>query len=231
MNEAEEIIQRYERRKLIVPRERYSALNPSSYMSEQEKERTLIKLIKKTRLEPLEDKKLLEIGCGGGNNLIQFIRLGFNPENLFGNDILSERIVSARGKLPSSVTLIEGDASKLNYSDGYFDIVFQSMVFSSILDEDFRTHLAKKMWQWTKKGGGILWYDFVYDNPKNKDVKGIRFRDLDKYFPMRNHIKYKLTLAPPISRVVTKIHPYFYTMLNSIFFLKTHILCFIRKTD
>ncbi len=231
MSEAEEIIRRYERRKITIPHERYSILNPSSYMSEQEKERVLIKLIKKSHLESLENKKLLEIGCGGGNNLIQFIRLGFKPQNLFGNDILSERIISAREKLPISVTLTEGDASELDYNEGCFDIVFQSMVFSSILNENFRIQLAKKMWQWTKIGGGILWYDFVYDNPQNKDVIGIRFRDLARYFPMESHIKYKLTLAPPISRVVTKINSHFYTILNSICILKTHILCFIRKIN
>jgi SAM-dependent methyltransferase len=230
LSEAEEIIRRYERRKLI-PESRYSPLNASTYMSEQEKERFFIKLINKAKLEPLNTKKLLEIGSGAGNNLLQLIRLGFRPENLCGNDILKERIVNARKRLPSTITLFEGDALKLNIIEESFDIVFQSMVFSSILDESFRSKLAEKMWLWTKVGGGILWYDFIYNNPQNKDVKGITVEKIKNYFPCKNIIIYRLTLAPPISRMVTKIHPNFYIMFNSIYFLKSHLLCYIEKTS
>jgi len=228
LSESEEIIRRYERRKTI-PGNRYSPLNASTLMSEQEKERTLVKLIKKVKLEPLSDKKLLEIGCGTGTNLLQLIRLGFQPENLFANDILAERIAEAKKKLPNQISFIEGDFLNINFNIQLFDIVFQSMVFSSILDDNFRQKVAAKMWQMTKPGGGILWYDFIYNNPNNKDVKGVTLKNIKNYFPCEKIFIYRLTLAPPISRMVTKIHPYFYGVFNSIYFLKTHLLCFVKK--
>ena len=228
MSEAEEIIRRYERRKTI-PGNRYSPLNAATYMSEQEKERTLVKLIKKEGLEPLDQKRVLEIGCGTGSNLLQLLRLGFQSENLFANDILSERINVAKKKLPTSVNFFEGDILKNKFDHEYFDIVFQSMVFSSILDKEFKTQVANKMWDWTKQGGGILWYDFIYNNPKNKDVNGISLKEIKKLFPSKDFHFYRLTLAPPICRFVTKLHPVFYTVFNSLYILRTHVLCFIKK--
>jgi ubiquinone/menaquinone biosynthesis C-methylase UbiE len=228
LSEAEEIIRRYERRKTI-PGNRYSPLNASTYMSEHEKERVLIKLIKKERLEPLDNKRLLEIGCGTGINLLQLIRLGFQPENLFANDILTERIDVAKKKLPNLVNFYKGDILQLNLNSEYFDIVFQSMVFSSILDKEFRAQLAKKMWDWTKPGGGILWYDFIYNNPKNKDVSGISLKEVRKLFPSKDFHFCRLTLAPPFSRFITRVHPSLYTLFNSIYILRTHVLCFIKK--
>ncbi len=115
MSELEEIIYRYERRKLL-PESRYSPLNASTYMSEQEKERILIKLIKKAGLEPINNKKLLEIGCGSGTNLIQLIRLGFQSANIYANDILIERIVEAKKKLPAQIKFFEGNILDSNFS-------------------------------------------------------------------------------------------------------------------
>ena len=46
-------------------------------------------------------------------------------------------------------------------------------VFPSILDDSFQQKLADRMWALTKPGGGILWYDFIYNNPRNPDVRGV----------------------------------------------------------
>ena len=230
MSEAEDIIKRYEKRKQLPP-DRYCYLNAATYMSEQEKERAILRLIRKTQLEPLSNKKLLEIGCGTGINLLNFIKMGFQPENLFANDILSERITFAKNILPSKVTFYEGDANQLDFENGRFDFVFQSMVFSSILDDEFRHNLAEKMWRWTKVGGGILWYDFTFNNPFNKDVKKVSFKEVKNLFPSSDIISYKITLAPPLSRILSKYHYRLYDVFNSLYFLRTHLLCFIRKNS
>ena len=41
----------------------------------------------------------------------------------------------------------------------------------------------------------------------------------------------RLTLAPPISRRVTKVHPALYTLFNLLPFLRTHVLGWIKKGD
>jgi ubiquinone/menaquinone biosynthesis C-methylase UbiE len=229
LNEIEEIKQRYKKREGLT--ERYNILQPWIYKGEQEKERAVIKWINSCSILPIEEKKLLEIGCGTGNNLLQFIRLGFSPENLVGNELLQERINKARYRLPAELNMFSGNALDLTIQDCQFDIVFQSMVFSSILDEKFKLQLAKRMWGWVKEEGGVLWYDFIYNNPWNKDVKGIPYKKVKEYFPEGSIKKWKITLAPPLSRIVTKIHPSFYNIFNLFPFLRTHILCWIQKKD
>lgn len=229
MNQEEnEIKIRYEKRKNISS-DRYSILNPASILIEQEKERALIKWIKENNIEPLENKKLLEIGCGGGYNLLKFVRLGFKPQNIFANDLISERLQSARELLPSKVHFYEGSAMDLSFKENEFDIVFQSMVFSSILDSNYKIKLAEKMWQWVKPGGGILWYDFIYNNPSNKDVKGVSLAEVKKLFKVKKLYYKKLTLAPPIARIVTKVHPFLYYFFNFNYLLRTHLLIWIQK--
>jgi ubiquinone/menaquinone biosynthesis C-methylase UbiE len=229
LNEIEEIKQRYKKREGLTGR--YNILQPWIYKGEQEKERALIKWINTCSILPIEEKKLLEIGCGSGGNLLQFLRLGFSPENLVGNELLQDRINKARKKLPTELILLPGNALDLTIQDCQFDIVFQSMVFSSILDEKFKFQLAKRMWGWVKEEGGVLWYDFIYNNPWNKDVKGIPYKKVKEYFPEGSIKKWKITLAPPLSRIVTKIHPSFYNIFNLFPFLRTHILCWIQKKD
>ncbi len=229
MNQEEDEIKiRYEKRKNLSP-DRYSILNPATILIEQEKERGMIKWIKKNHIEPLENKKLLEIGCGNGTNIQKLIRFGFNPANIFANDLIEERLHSAELNLPSQINFYVGSALDLNFKENEFDIVFQSMVFSSILDSDYKLKLAEKMWQWVKPGGGILWYDFIYNNPSNPDVKGIGLKEVERLF-RTNKIQYqKITLAPPLARIVAKINPMFYHILNATYILRTHLMIWITK--
>lgn len=220
---------RYDRRKSNIAKYLYSPLSPSVYMARQELERVLINDILNPIIFPFTDKKILEIGCGNGMNLMEFIKLGFLPENITGNELLDERVASARNNLPSKVNVISGDATKLQGIKEEFDIVYQSTVFTSILDDEFQRELADTMWDMVKPGGGILWYDFIYNNPSNSDVRGVPLKRIKELFPDTNISFSRVTLAPPISRRVTKIHPSLYTLFNLIPILRTHILCWISK--
>ncbi|TCS82113.1 class I SAM-dependent methyltransferase [Tepidibacillus fermentans] len=229
MKEIERIKEAYAKRNQLARQNWYEPLNPVVYLTQQEKERKLIQLLKWAKLEPLADKKVLEIGCGSGGNLLHLIRLGFKPENLVANELLEERAFHARRTLPVVTKVMIGDASTLDMSDHSFDIVLQSTVFTSILDEEFQQKLAANIWRLVKPGGGILWYDFVYNNPNNPDVKGIPLRRIKELFPEGQIKSWRVTLAPPISRQVVKIHPALYHLFNSIPLLRTHRLCWISK--
>lgn len=111
MNEIDAIKERYKRRGSKVPADKYLLTNPHILLGVQEKERKLVKFLNKYHLIPLRDKKILEVGCGIGSNLIDFIRLGANPKNITGNDLLESRIAAARERLPNDVRLICSDAS------------------------------------------------------------------------------------------------------------------------
>lgn len=208
----------------------YSPFRADVFMSQQEKEREIIKLFRKLNLTNLSDKKLLEIGCGYGANLTRLMRLGFKPCNVYANELLEDRLQAAAEYLPKEVKIIPGDACLIENYDNFFDVVLQSTVFTSILDREYQNLLAKKLWSIVKPGGLVLWYDFCFNNPNNKDVRGVKPKRIQELFPEGTIISKKVTLAPPISRMVTKVHESFYTLFNFFPFLRTHILCAIIKS-
>jgi len=228
LNEFDELKNIYQQRDEFL-KDRYNPLNPDIMMTVQEKERLIVKWINTEKISPVSSKKLIEIGCGNGSNLLFFLKLGFKPENIVANELIEQRAESARKLLPETIKIIIGNAIDLQLPAEEFNIVFQSTVFSSILSFDSRKKLADIIWKIVKPGGGILWYDFIYNNPQNPNVRKVTLKEVKQLFPI-GEIKYcRLTLAPPISRVVTKIHPNFYHLFNLFPFLRTHILCWIKK--
>ena len=229
MNEAQAVAQRYARRQPPLKDGRYSKFKPEVYLGAQERQRVLMAILSHHAKAPLDELRVLEVGCGAGGNLLELICLGFNPENLVANELLPDRVALARRNLPTACGLFEGDAAALEFEDAHFDIVYQAGVFTSLLDPEFQQYLASCLWRWVKPGGGVLWYDFVYNNPANPDVRGVPIRRVRELFP-EAHIAFKrVTLAPPISRRVCRLHPFAYHVFNVFPWLRTHVLCWIGK--
>ena len=228
-HEVEEIRRRYARRDRVAEAARDDPLNPANWLYRQEKERAFVRWIRWAGLEPVSRVRLLEVGCGSGGNLLQFLRLGFRPENLAGNDLLEDEIRAAQALLPAAVALRAGDASALEVREP-FDVVFQSTVFTSILDDAFQQTLADRMWALARPGGGVLWYDFTFDNPWNRDVRGVPVRRVRALFPRASRVKvWRVGLAPPIRRGLARIHPALCGPLSLLPFLRTHVLCWLAK--
>jgi SAM-dependent methyltransferase len=226
-NEIQEIRNRYDRRSHLS--HLYDPTSPYVYMATRERILALIRLLRVAALQPVSRRTVLEIGCGSGSNLLQLILLGFRPENLTANELLDHRAQEARHNLPAAVRVITGDAAELDLSDASFDVVMQSTVFSSILDDSLQQKLASRMWSLVKPGGGVLWYDFVYDNPRNRDVRGVPMGRVKQLFPDGAVAFRRVTLAPPIGRPLSSITPCLYSLFNLFPFLRSHRLCWIGK--
>jgi len=175
-------------------------------------------------------RMLLELGCGNGSNLMRFMRVGFRPENIVGNELLPQRVCEARAMLPESVELLQGDALQLDRSNESFDVVVLFTVLSSILDDGFQQRLAAKAWSLVKPGGGVLCYDFTYNNPANPDVRGVPMRRLRELFPGATIRWQRVTLAPPLGRPLARLHAALYTIANSAWPLRSHVLAWLSKT-
>lgn len=168
-------------------------------------------------------KRFLEVGAGQGGNLPFFHKIGFQWQNIHANELLPERIKALRTNFPQC-TIFEGNALELS-DDVKYDIVYQSTVFTSILKQEDRVQLAKRMWQLLNPNGIILWYDFAFNNPANKDVRKVDKNELKILFPEAKLFEIKkITLAPPIGRRVGGLYP----LLNAPF-LRTHLLALFQK--
>ncbi|MCE2660948.1 MAG: class I SAM-dependent methyltransferase [Rubrivivax sp.] len=219
--------ERYARR--IGLEDRYSLLRPEVWHMVQERQRAIIECLVAQGLTDLPSLRVVEVGCGAGGNLLELLRLGFAPEQLCGIELLPERAAQARRCLPAAVQILEGDASLRPIEPGSCDIVLQSTVFSSLLDDHFQQQLADAMWAWLKPGGGVLWYDFTVNNPRNRDVRGVPVRRVQQLFPQARLQATRLTLAPPLARVACAWHPGWYGVLNTLPFLRTHVLVWAGK--
>lgn len=208
---------------------RYDASDPWVLLTTQEVDRALARWLRKAWPAGPEELRLLEIGCGSGRNLLRFQALGFDPANLAGNELQADRCAEARRRLPAAIRLAAGDALDLDEADASFDVVYQSLVFSSILDRGYQELLAQRLWRLVRPGGGVLWYDFTWNNPANPDVRGLPLARIRHLFPGGRIDARRVTLAPPLSRRVTALHPALYGVCNALPFLRTHLLCWIRK--
>jgi len=233
VNEPESVRERYARRDKHDAR--YSLLTPAALLALQERQRAMMALFARLGHTDLSALRLLEVGCGTGSNLVECLHMGFMPENLSGIELLPERFEVARARLPEAVNLLQGDAVNLLQGDavapaaGSLDIVLQATVFSSLLDDAFQQRLADVMWRSLKPGGGVLWYDFTMDNPRNRDVRGVPMKRVRQLFPQGRIESRRITLAPPIARAVSRVHPALYTLFNTLPVLRTHVLCWIAK--
>jgi SAM-dependent methyltransferase len=205
-------------------------LEPAVYLPVQEKERALIRWISDCGLAPIAERRLLDIGCGTGDDLLLLLRLGFEPQFLSGSELLPDRAAVARRRLPTETAILVGDAVTAPLEPGSFDVVMQSTVFTSLLDDAYQQALAGRMWELVAPGGGVLWIDFVFDNPRNPDVRGVPLKRVRELFPEAGRVKsWKISLAPPLSRLVTRVHPSLYGVLNTIPLLRTHVVCWLEK--
>lgn len=207
----------------------YRMSDPAIYMRVQERERAIIRLMGRLG-RPLSTVTVLEVGCGDGGNLLELVRMGCDPSNLAGIELIDERVAAARHRLPAATPVVAGDATEIVPPRPDFDVVYQSTVFSSILDASVRRRLAARMWELTRPGGAILWYDFAVDNPRNPDVRGVRDSEVRTLFPEGRVSMSRVTLAPPIARVVTHLHPSLYGVVGAIPWLRTHRICWIQKS-
>lgn len=150
----------------------------------------------------LASLEILDYGCGNGLWMGRWLAWGANYRRLHGVDIRPSAIDYARTVIPA-VDFQSFDGSTLPFADDSFDVVSLNLVFSSILSARIRRACAVEIQRVTRPGGLILWYDFVIDNPKNPDVRGIsakRARNL--WAPLRPIAERHLTLAPPLARRV-----------------------------
>lgn len=219
----------YARREHAVPKDRYSLFREENLLSHLELQREIVRLLRRSQHSHLERERVLDVGCGRGFWLRQLIQWGAKPHNLFGIDLLEERVREGKQLCPPETTLQLGNASKLEFEDNTFDLVLQFTVFTSILDPEMKRSVASEMHRVLKPGGAVLWYDYFFSNPQNPDVRGVDRREIYLLFPRLSVSLKRITLAPPLGRTLGPIAPSMYRLLSAFKPLCTHYLGFFVK--
>jgi len=208
---------------------RYSWFDQGHLFFIQDRERKVLRLLEKHGLEDLSEKKILEIGCGNGYWLQEFLKWGAQAENLIGTDILPERLLQAKKYCSAGVTVEYANGLALPYADETFDVILQSTVFTSILDHTIKEKMAREMMRVLRRNGHIIWYDFHMNNPRNSDVKGIKMSEIEKLFPNCQSDLKRTTLAPPLYRMLAPISWGACYVLEQMKVFNSHYLGVITK--
>ncbi|MBN8487860.1 MAG: class I SAM-dependent methyltransferase, partial [Burkholderiales bacterium] len=131
--EAAAVLERYARRQ--DEDWRYHPLNPAARLAWQERQAAVAQMLRRQGCVDTARLRLTEVGCGAGGMLLDMLQLGFDPRHLCGIELIPQRLARARERLPQALRLIGGDATLAPVEPGSQDIVLQSTVFSSLLDD------------------------------------------------------------------------------------------------
>ena len=227
-DEVRRIKEAYARRDSVGKSRLYSYFNPASLFLSQQRDRAIIDTLSKSGFENLEERKILDVGCGTGGVLRDFVKYGAKPENCYGIDLLPDRIDAARSSSPN-ISFSCGNAETLPYESRCFDIIICFTLFTSILDRAMKQKIAREILRVLKSGGIVLWYDYHMNNPRNPDVRGVIKKEIFELFSGCEILLTRTTLAPPLTRAIAPHSFLACYFLEKMKLFNTHYIGYIRK--
>lgn len=108
----------------------------------------------KNRFSP--DMKILDAGCGGGRNLVHFLRSGFPVFGVDQNADAIEYVSSLAQMLAPAVSpenFRVSDIEDLPFPDKTFDVVISCAVLHFAVDERHFDRMLQEMWRVLKPSG------------------------------------------------------------------------------
>ena len=228
MNEADRIASVYRDAEYAKGSSRWDLRNPGNRAILAERRALAAHVLEQHGWVPLGERRVLDVGTGGGSELAWLRELGARPQNLVGVDLLAERIEQARQSFPEFDFRV-GNAEHLDFPDGSFDLVLTFTIFTSILDAALASRVASEIRRVLRPGGGLLWYDFRYDNPSNRNVRGISRDRVQSLFPGFDGRLRTVTVVPQLARRLGAVTPAAYPVLAALPPLRTHLLGLLVK--
>jgi ubiquinone/menaquinone biosynthesis C-methylase UbiE len=228
VSEAERIVAEYARRAEEIPADRYAATNPAHLFIRQTVERAMVRMLAQAGALPLAERRVLDVGCGEGQWLADLETLGAKRDLLAGIDLVEARAERARARLGGADIRL-GDASSLPWEDGSFDLVVQSMMFSSILDPAVRATAAREVERVLAREGVVLWYDFFVTPPRNPGATGVGKREVAALFPGFEIRWRRVTLAPPLARLLAPRARPLAAVLQALRVFDTHAMATLTR--
>lgn len=163
--------------------------------------------------------RVLDVGCGNGASLLQFIRLGFKPSNLTGIDTDEERIAQGRAELPGIDFRIE-NADRLPFADESFDLVVESTMLGTLDSKPLLAGIASEMVRVTRRGGHIMLIDWRYSREGSGVKTAINPAMIKGLFSVGRTTSVIARepgmLVPPIGRRVSRVLPSLYFLVQRI---------------
>jgi ubiquinone/menaquinone biosynthesis C-methylase UbiE len=202
---------------------RWSPQNRGNQSIAKEREAIIGGLLHAHGYAPLGERRVLDIGCGGGDVLAGFAAWGGRHDCLVGLELLAQRAAAAHARHPQ-LLMLQGNAAELGLDDGSFDLIVFFTVFSSVLDPQLRVQIATEASRVLRPGGAIVWYDLRTPNPRNTNIRPLGREEIQQLFPgLTPHLR-TATVLPPLARRLGKTTAVMYPSLGRFAWLHTHYI-------
>ncbi len=173
--------------------------------------------------------RVLDLGCGHGNQLSELLGDGHAAEQLAGLELSPERVSAARRRL-AGVDIQEGCGSRLPWPDHSFDRIVMSMVLSSIRSPKLRGDLAREAQRCLRPGGLLLIYELRVLRPFSRGLSAMPLARLTELFPEGERSHRSCTLLPPLLRRLAH-RPALRRILGKLPFLRGHLALVIEAPE
>lgn len=180
-------------------------------------------------------RNVLDVGCGGGADLYQLIRIGCRVDKITGIDIQEERISEARRIYPTA-NFVVADAAEMTFVDSTFDVVFESTMFATLPDDNLSGKIAREMIRVCKPGGFLILVDWKVPKFNDTSYKALTRARLHKLFNLGNQVVlrgvYHGALIPPVGRFLSSYCQPLYFLVSTVFpFLVGQVAYLLQKTE
>lgn len=178
-------------------------MSPTVRFVLDERRAAIARLVERFVDRPVSDLRICDVGCGDGGDLKFWEERGARAQNMSGTELLSGPLETAQSRLPG-VDLRLVNSFELPFADDAFDLVYGSMVLSSILDARARRTLFAEMERVAAPGGIIAIYDFRIRKPGNSHVVSMtrrRIRELGRVPGLMQPLTPVLPILPALIRL------------------------------
>ncbi|HLZ92191.1 MAG TPA: class I SAM-dependent methyltransferase [Candidatus Acidoferrum sp.] len=192
--------------------------NPEVLYQSLAQEASIIRALQMIRPDP-QAARVLDVGCGAGASLGCFLRLGFDPQNLYGVDFQEARVQEARARF-GGIHFQNGDATQMEFASESFDLVLESTMFVHSVDEEMSRRIAGEMLRATKSGGYLLLCDWRYGKPGSRAHKALSQKRIWELFGVgRETVRcgvFRGQLVPPVGRFLSRRLPSIYFLVRGL---------------
>lgn len=227
--ERERLQLEYHRRAREISPDLYASWQPAMQFMIETRTRVAASMLGELNAFPKPGDKCLEVGFGTGTWLHRLVSWGIRESDLHGIELDQGRAAESQASFPQA-DLRVGDAVKLPWKDGTFQLAIASTLFTSVLDTNVRRLMANEVDRVLMSRGVLLWYDFAVNNPRNPNVRRIKRNEIRSLFPNFNGQIKSVTLAPPLARLVAPQSRSLASLLEAIPILRTHLLAVLIKS-
>lgn len=152
--------------KLQADKHKDSALSTMEDPITRQKEVAVIKNFFNLPAVKKNAKEVLEIGCGNGYTL-DILTREFPKLSFTGLDFSEDLLKIARSRNLPGVNFEQGDARKLRFEDGTFDVIYTERCIINLLTWEEQQLALNEMHRILKKGGYILFMESFTEGYEN----------------------------------------------------------------